>query len=175
MTALKTLKTLTVCVLLWSAFACCGCGPYTMKDQYRPGIKTVFVPIWTRGTEVYRRELEMRLTKALVQRIELDTPYKTTTKDRADTELRGQIKLISQRILSRNPDTGLPREIEAIFTLDFTWKDLRNGKVLVEHSNFQAVDNYMPDCPFNEDFFQGSEAAINRIARRVVETMEAEW
>ena len=175
---MKTLRTSIsiFCVLLGLAVVVCpGCGNYTMKDQYRPGIKTVFVPIWTRGPRVFRRDLEQPLSEALVKRIELDTPYKTTTKDRADTELRGKIKLIEQRVLSTNPETGSPRELEVTFTLAFTWKDLRNGEVIVERPDFKISDNYIPHCPIGEDFFQGSEAVINRIARRIVETMEAPW
>jgi len=173
---MKILHTLTpVLLAAVSAAFLPGCGPYTTANQYRPGIQTVFVPIWTRGKKVYRRDIEMRLTEAIQKRIEQDTPYKITTKDRADTELRGQITLIRQRILSKNPDTGLPRELEVTFTLAFTWKDLRTGKVLVDEPKFRVADTYITHEPLNEDFFQGSEADINRIAKRVVEKMEANW
>ncbi len=151
-----------------------GCG-YTNENTYRSGIKTVHVPVWTRGKEVYRRELEIRLTEALQKRIELDTPYKVVSKDRADTELSGQIHRIQQRVLSKNPDTGRAREMEATFHCRFVWKDLRNGKVLVEHTNFCVADTYIPASPVSEDFFQGSESLINRLARRIVETMEKDW
>jgi len=173
---MKTLasSTLISCVLVWLAVVP-GCGNYTIKDQYRQGVKTVFVPIWTRGPKVYRRDLEQRLSEAIVKRIELDTPYKTTTKDRADTELRGKITLIEQRVLSKNPETGEARELEVTFTLAFAWKDLRSGEVLAEDSNFKVSDNYIPHPPIREDFFQGSEAVINRVARRIVETMEVPW
>jgi len=173
---MKTANILTLLVILVAGtFVYPGCGNYTMKNQYRTGIDTVYVPMWTRGRDVYRRGIEMRLTKAIVQRIEMDTPYKVTAKERADTELTGQIKRITQRVLSRNPETGLPRELEATFTLSYTWKDLRTGQVIAEHTNFRVSDTYIPHEPVNEDFYQGSEAAINRIARRIVEQMEAPW
>ncbi len=173
---MRTLKVLSRFGLVAAAIAAlAGCGGYTMKDQYRPDVKTVFVPIWTRGPEVYRREIEFRLTEALQKRIELDTPYKVTSKGRADTELSGKIVRIDQRVLSKNPDTGRPRELEETFTLAFTWKDLRTGKVLVEHTNFRVADTYIPEAPLSEDFFAGSEAVINRTAQRIVETMEADW
>ena len=168
----KPIMTLLLTIMLAGMV---GCGPYTTDNQYRPGIKSVFVPIWTRGPEVYRRELEMQLSEALVKRIELDTPYKTSTKDRADTELSGKIMRISQQVLSKNPDTGRPRELEVTFVLSFTWKDLRTGKILVERTNFRIADTYIPHEPVSEDFFQGSQAAFSRIARRIVEQMEADW
>ena len=152
-----------------------GCGNYTMENQYRTGISTVSVPIWTRGKDVYRRDLEQPLTEAITKRIEQDTPYKIVGKDKADTELTGKIVRIEQQVLSRNPDTGLARDLEATFILAFTWKDLRTGKILKQHSNFRVADTYITESPISEDFFQGSEAVINRVARRIVEQMEADW
>ncbi len=166
---------ISLVLLAAAAATSAGCGGYTMKNQYRGGIKTVAVPIWTRGKDVYRRGLEFRLTEALQKRIELDTPYKVVKKSQADTELTGKINLIEQRVLSKNPETGLPRELEATFTVSFTWKDLRNGEVLVERKEFRVADTYIPHRPVGEDFFQGSESLINRLARRIVETMEAPW
>ena len=173
MRAIPTATRLAAMAVL--AVGLAGCGPYTMKNQYRTGIKTVFVEMWTRGPNVYRRGLEMRLTEAIQKRVELDTPYKVTSKDRADTQLSGKILRISQRVLSKDPDTGLPRELEATFQLAFTWKDLRTGKILVEHTNFRTAGTYVTHEPVGEDFFHGSEDVINRLARRIVETMEAEW
>ena len=148
---------------------------YTARSQYRKGIQTVAVPIWTRGKKVYRRNVEIRLTQALVKRIELDTPYKVTDKQKADTLLTGSIEQIEQATLSYNPDTGRPREIEVAFTVVFKWEDLRTGDVIVNRRNFRIADVYIPPHPFDEDFFRGSEALMERLARRVVETMEADW
>jgi hypothetical protein len=158
-----------------SALSVTGCGPYTMEDQYRQGIRTVYVPIWTRGRDVYRRDLEFRLTEAIQKRIGSDTPYRLASKEEADTELDGELVRIHQRVLSKNPDTGRAREMEETFYIDFTWKDLRTGEILVERRNFNAAATYIPVEPFEEDFFHGSQDVINRLARRIVETMEADW
>lgn len=154
-----------------------GCEPmgYTARSQYRKNIRTIAVPIWTRGKDVYRREVEIRLTQALAKRIELDTPYKITDRKKADTLLRGSIDKIEQATTSFNPDTGTPREIAVTFYVSFTWEDLRSGKVLVKKTKFAVSDVYLPPSPFNEGFFLGSEALMERLARRIVETMEADW
>jgi len=151
-----------------------GCG-YTAKDQFRTGISTVCVPIWTRGPDVYRRNLEFRLTQAIIKRIELDTKYKVIGKNRADTLLTGSIDQISQATLSMNPDTGIPREMQVTFYVSFKWEDLRRNKTYVKKKNFTVATVYLPDAPFNEDFFRGSEDLMDKLARRIVETMEAEW
>ena len=163
------------------AAACCaGCSEdpklgYSLRDQYRGGIRTVAVPIWARGRDVYRRDIEIRLTQAIVDRVLLDTPYKVTDKAHADTLLEGSLDRIEQQTMSRNPDTGRPREMEVTFVVSFTWTDLRGGQVLKKHSNFRVAGTYVPEEPLGEEFFQGSEEIINRVAERVVEQMEADW
>lgn len=117
----------------------------------------------------------MRLTEAVVKRLELDTQYKVTDKSRADTELRGTIDRVSQRVLSFNPDSGLPREKELTVTVSFTWTDLRSGKVLAQRRSFRQAGTYIPPQPFGEDFFQGSEDVVNKLAKRIVEQMETDW
>jgi hypothetical protein len=157
-----------------------GCGDdpnqgYTMRPIYREGIATVAVPIWNRGKDVYRREIEFRLTEALQKRIELNTPYKVAPRERADTLLEGTIERIDQRVLEFDPDSGRPREQEISMTVSFTWTDLRTGTVLLKRTRFVASAVYIPLTPFNEDFYQGSEADIDKMARRIVEQMEAPW
>lgn len=96
-----TVKVRVATVLVLAVvIAGCNVDPtkgYTLSDQYRKGIRTVAVNVFTRGTNVYRRDIEMRLTEAIVKHIELNTPYKVTSKARADTQLTGTIERISQR------------------------------------------------------------------------------
>ncbi len=160
--------------------AACGCTGdptkgYTLASQYRKGINTVAVDIFTRSQSVYRRDLEMRLTEAVVKRLELDTPYKVVPKDRADTLLTGMVQTISQRTMSFEPTSGRAREMEMIVTVSVTWRDLRSGDVIFENRRVKTAGVYIPLAPLSEDFFQGSEEAINRLAKRVVEKMEAPW
>ena len=170
--------TAVLAYILLTSLAGCNVDPsvgYTTANQYRPGIRSVSVPIWTRGKDVYRRELEMRLTEAIVKRIETDTPYKVTTRARADTLLTGRIDEIVQQVMSTNPDTGRARELELTIEVSFTWKDLRTGEILVDRENFRIARPYIVDEPIAEDFFEGSAYLINQLAKRIVEQMEAEW
>jgi hypothetical protein len=148
---------------------------YTFESPHPAGIRSVAVPIWQRGKDVYRRGLEDRLTEAIRKQILLDTPYRVTGRDRADTLLTGTIDEVIQRTLSTNVDTGRPGETELTLVLSFQWTDLRSGKNLRQRKNFRVTTTYLPSRPFSEDFFQGSEDAFNRAARRVVESMERDW
>jgi hypothetical protein len=38
-----------------------------------------------------------------------------------------------------------------------------------------VADSYITLEPFSEDFFQGSQGVIDRMAKRIVESLEAEW
>jgi hypothetical protein len=166
--------TFTTVTILLSAAATVltGCG-YSTAPMHRTDVKTVYVPIWNEGKEVYRRGLEFRLTEAVIKRLRQVTDYKLADKAHADTMLTGTIELVPQRVLSANPDTGLPRELEATFLVSFTWTDMRTGKPIVKRSNIREVGTYIP--PFSESFYQGSEDVINRLAERIVQEMEADW
>ena len=157
-----------------AALALAGCG-YSTQSLYPDDVTSVDVPVWTVGKDVYRRGLEMRLTEAIKKRISLDTPFKIATKGTADTQLTGTIERIDQRVLSTNPDTGRPRELEITITVSFNWTDLRSGKVRKSCPDFHVAGTYIPPAPFGEDFFQGSEDVIDELARRIVEQMEAPW
>jgi len=178
MKALKSCLAAAALAAVLSSVAGCsadGKGGYSLASQYRPGIKTVAVDVWGKGKDVYRRDIEMRVTEAVVKRIEQDTPYKVTLKQRADTLLTGTVDAIEQRTLSFSTDTGLPRESEITFIVSFTWQDLRSGETLVERKEMKVAGRYTREDPIAEDFFQGSENVVNELARRVVETMEAPW
>jgi len=148
---------------------------YTMQPPFRDDIKTVAVPIWSRGQGVYRRDLEMALTEAIAKRIEGYTPYKVTVGARADTLLEGTIEEVIQTPLSLNPDTGRPREQTITMLVSFRWTDLRShagGATIVERKNFRASATYLPSSPLNQTFFSGKEDLFNRLADLIVQQME---
>ncbi len=149
-----------------------GCG-YTWGTPYRTDVRTVCVPIFNRGAGEFRRDIEIRLTESIAKRIEAETPYKVVDRKTADTELTGTLVAVKQHVRSYDPDTGNARSIQMQMIVDFTWKDLRTGLPLAERKNFAVTALYIPLPPFSEDFFEGSEDAINRIALRIVEQMMA--
>ncbi len=150
-------------------------GYTTGQGLYRQDIKTVAVPIWRRSDKVYRRELETRLSEALIKRIELDTPWKVTDKSKADTILEGTIVAVTQRVLSFNPREGEPRDAQLRILVNFTWKDLRTGEILANEKRFRDSDVYHVAEPFDEDFFTGANGAVNRLALGIVRRMEEPW
>jgi len=151
-----------------------GCG-YTMDSPFPDDVRTVNVPIFQRGKEVFRRDIEFDLTEAVIKRLQQDTPYKLASRDEADTELTGEIHSISQQILYWNTDTGAPREMAVTFNVSFEWKDLRTGEIRAKRDLMPIVVTRISDAPFNQTFFQSQEDMVNKVAKRIVESLESEW
>lgn len=151
-----------------------GCG-YTMETPYRKGVATVAVPMWQRGAKVYYRDIEISLTQAIVKNIQAETPYRIVDRSKADTILEGTLERVDQHVLSFDPRTGNAREIEVRLTVNFTWKDLRTGKILAEKKNFRASSTFIPLHPMDEEFFLGNEDALNKLALQIVEQMSEPW
>jgi hypothetical protein len=150
-----------------------GCG-YSTRRPFPSDYASIHVQIFhNRG---FRRDLEFRLTEALVKRIQLETDYKVVQRDRADTILTGELAPARQAAFARDFETTLPREIQLTMTAAFSWKDAGSGRVLSQgeqHLVTQATD-YIP--PVGETFFQGSQEAIEDLARRIVsQLMDPEW
>ncbi len=173
----RTYRIVTLLVLM-SACWLSGCDndpntAWTTRDQFVQGVDTVYVPMWNRNRDIFRRELEFRITEAVAKEIQASTPYRISSESRADTMLTGEIVEIPEQVMNFNPDSGNPREKEIIMTIAFRWVDLRTGKELAKEDAIEVTATYIPD--FGEDYFQGSEAAFNAAARRVVQSMHAEW
>jgi len=164
-------------------FLCAGCGyhwagdanaiepGYGWKGLYRDDVKTVAVPIFTNRT--FYRGVEFDLSKAVINQIESRTPYKVAQKDRADTVLEGEIIRVGVQTLSRNQFNALPQEQLYSITVNFTWKDLRSGKILATRHFFEQTAPYYPTL--GEDQFAGNQENVERLALAIVEQLQAEW
>lgn len=148
-----------------------GDGGYHWGSVYRPGIKTVAVP--TFGTRDYHRGVEFQLSEALIKKIEEFTPYKVVPRERADTVLEGEVVAVRTTTLNLDPHTATPQEMQYEVTVDFTWKDLRSGKILVSRDNFSNTTTYYPTL--GEGEFVGSENSVERLAGDIVTQMESDW
>jgi hypothetical protein len=146
-------------------------GAYQWHSLYREDVQTVAVPIFE--NREYRRGVEFGLTKAVINQIESHTPYKVVPRERADTILEGEITHVQIETLSRRYNEAIPQEQMVVLTINFKWKDLRTGEVLLERKEFQQTAQYYPTLAEGE--FQGEQQAIERLAVGILQEMEAEW
>ena len=166
--------------------ALCGCGyhwsnndpsasapepGYEWNGLYRRDVSTVAVPIFTNRT--FYRGVEFSLTKAIVNQMEGRTPYKVVPRERADTLLEGEIIDAGVHTQSRSQTMGLPQEQLYYLIVNFTWKDLRSGKILTSRHGFSQTAPYYPTL--GEDRFAGSQDAIERLGLAVVQELQADW
>lgn len=163
-------------------FAClfvhggCASDPtqgYSSQSVYSKDVRTVAVPIFT--SKSFTRDVEFELTDALIKEIESRTRYKVTYEDRADTIILGQVTAVGMDEISASRLTGLSEEAIVSVTIDFQWKDLRNGKVLVERKSFSGHGLFVPSRPTGEPVELGRFAAVQQLARDVVAELRADW
>src|SRR5262245_14633238 len=83
-------------------------GWYQWRSLYREDVKTVAVPIFK--TKDYRRGVEFALSKALVNQLEMRTPYKVVERGKADTILEGEIVEIKVHTISQDSTASIPQE-----------------------------------------------------------------
>lgn len=157
-------------VALWVPLLLTGCT-YTATRPFPTDIQTVHVEML--HSREFRRELEFRLTEAIIKRVEMDTPYRIAPRERADAVLSGEILAVQNRTFGDEFDTDRPREIGSTVVLRFRFQDLRDGTILVERPSFVYQTSYIP--PVGETFDQGMTRALDGLAEHVVETMETDW
>jgi hypothetical protein len=147
-----------------------GCG-YSAQRPFRTDIQTIHVEMF--HSKEFRRELEFRLTEALIKRIELDTPYHLASHRKADALLSGELLSVENRTFGDAFDTDLPREIGSTVVVRFRLQDTRTGEILTERPRFVYQTSYIP--PVGETFTQGMTRAMDGLAEGIVEAMESDW
>ncbi|MDB5328529.1 MAG: hypothetical protein JWM57_4098 [Phycisphaerales bacterium] len=148
-----------------------GTSSYQWSSLYRQDIRTISVPIFTNID--FARGDEFALTKAVISQIEQRTPYKVVDREKADTILEGQITKVKLQNLSAERGSNLPQEQLYSIRVNFTWKDLRTGRVLVERRGFDQSAAYYPTLG------EGREtAALNtteQLGLAIVQELQADW
>jgi Lipopolysaccharide-assembly len=144
---------------------------YHWNSIYRTDVHTVCVPIF--GTKDFHRGVEFEVSDALVHQIEAFTPYKVVARDHADTILEGEVVSVKTAPLSLSETSGVPQEQMTSVVVNFTWKDLRSGQILVQKKEFSQSAVYYPTLAEGE--FVGTQSAAEKLAAGIVHEMEAAW
>lgn len=163
-------------VLLCGIVAGCSSDPtkgYSFASSFSSDLRTVHVPIFENPT--FARGLEIELTDAIIKEIQRTTPWTVAASDSAQTQLTGKINNAQLRRLSTGRGSGLAQELAYTITVEFEWKDARNGKVLVSRKDFSASDSFIPTQGLNERIETGQHGAIQRLARDIVAELRSNW
>ncbi len=168
----------SACVLLCllalgaSLCGCAGMGGYSNESLFPRDVSSVCLKMF--DNQSFRRGVEYELSDALAKRIEVETPYKIVSNpDLADTVISGQITSIGESALSTDREIGVVLEKEVEMQAVVTWKNLKTGELLIDHSPVVASASYSEFQ--KQDFKYASSLAANNLARKIVELMERNW
>lgn len=161
---------LLIALLVALAALPAGCG-YSSKTLYTTSYRTISVPIF--GNKTFRRDWEFRLTEAIDKNLEARTPYKLAPRAKADTVLTGEIVDISETPLTRRYGTNLPRETELVVIVNFTWKDAKTGRTLLERKMFARGATEIPQL--GERVVDTEQLAVERCAYAIVSQLQKDF
>ena len=169
-------KRRTVLLLGLAVLALAGCG-YSTHSLYRDDIKTIYVQFF--DNETFRRQLEVGLTKDVVNEIKLRTPLIFAPRAEADSELSGTITVseVSTQVKQTKDLVVLQR---ARLEVRFRWRDRLTGRNIVPEQVISDtsrvpvmfVNGVFQDSPEQTALF---DLALREAARRIVENMEQSW
>jgi hypothetical protein len=150
------------------AFA--GCG-YSIRPPFDRNIRTVYVPMFR--SVVFKRDVNMMLTEAIIKEIERRTPYKVVGKpEGADTTLEGYVSFADKNLIVENP-FNLPRQLVTNLTATVTWTDNRTEKAVGTPFIVTAAVNFFPEV--GETSMAAFQRACDRLAEEIVGAMEKPW
>ena len=129
------------------------------------------MPIFS--SKSYARGVEFALSKAVVTQIEANTPYKVVPPERADTILEGEILDVRVNTLSEDSRSAVPQEQLLAITVNFTWKDLHTGRILMARRGWEETATWY--ATLGEGRFVGTQSATEKLALAIVHEMESDW
>ena len=151
---------------------CIGPNGYSNETLYPKDVTSVRLKMFDNRS--FRRGVEYELSDALAKRIEAMTPYKiVSSKDRSDSVISGQLLSISESALTIDRDTAQPLEKEVVLTAVVNWKNLNTGRLMINNKTITAAASYSEFQ--NQDFTYASALAANKLAKKIVESMENNW
>lgn len=152
-----------------------GCGlstGYTNRSLFPSDVNNVYLEMFDNRS--FRRGIEFPLSDALAKRIEVDTPYKIVSdRDRADSVMSGQLVSVGESVLTVERDLGQALEKEVILTAVVNWKNMKDGKLMINSRTVTASATYSDFQ--GQDFTYASGVAANKLARYIVQLMENPW
>ncbi len=162
-----------LCLLFLALLAGCGVSTgYTNTSLFPSDVNNVYLEMFDNRS--FRRGIEFTLSDALAKRIEVDTPYKiVSSRDRADSVMSGQVVAAGESILTIERDIGRALEKEVVLTAVVNWKDMKNGKLMINSRTVTAAASYSEFQ--GQDFAYASAVAANKLAQDIVQLMENPW
>lgn len=160
-------------VLLLAACASDPSQGYSFSAARKSSVRTISVPVFQNTT--FSRGVETELTNAIVQEIQRTTQWKVVSGRTAQTVLSGTLTSSDLRPLSTSSSTGLVLEQGVELTVDFEWRDSGSGEVLIARKGFKSLQSFVPSRGTGERLELGQHAAVQELARAMVNELRSAW
>lgn len=163
-----------------------GCG-YKAGFLMPPEIRTVNVEVvanrtfWREAAKVDAlqanapaaarpgRPMAVDLTECIRREIVRRTPLRLADQGTADSVLTATIRSVELSVFNRDgQDNVVVAESEVV--VDFTWKDLRTGRILAERDGLRRPTRFY--ARQGESFTTAAEGSFDYLAEQIVEAMQ---
>jgi len=132
------------------------------------------VPIFENPT--FYHGVEVQLTDAIIKELQRQTPYAVVNGGGgAQSTLSGTVTDVKMRQMTTNRRTGLVEDVAVSMSVDFTWRDNRSGRPILQRSQFTASEDFVPSRPTNERIELAEHAVVQELARAIVNEMRSKW
>ena len=165
----KTKNIVKVLFLVLAISIVAGCG-YSSRSILKQNINTVYIPILDNQT--FRRGMEFELTKAIKNEIMFKTQLRIVNKDRADSLIEGEIVSFTEQTMIVDANDRIV-EGRIFITVNFSWKDLRTDRLLVDAKDVVGTTEFTVDR--GETIETAKNEAYTDIAEKMVDKMNDRW
>ena len=159
-----------------------GCANYRMGSEtlYAPDVQTIYVPMIE--SDSYRRDLGERLTEAVINEIQLKTPYTVVSNPGADAVLSVKLNNDIRRTLvedafdsTRLAENRLQAEVQFVNRrrVGYTMPTPMMIAVPQELDQVGATSLLVPAV--GQTVSSSQQQAIERLAQQIVGAMEESW
>ena len=176
-----------ICAICLFILVICGfgCG-YTNKSLTAPGSDKIFVetfknkiditkePSTGQKYNVYKPFLETKATDAVINRIIYDGNLKVVDEASADLLLQGEVVNFLRQPL-RYSDAKDILEYRLNIMVNFTLKDLKANKIVLEQKNLTADTSYFVTGNLAKTEDSALNTLLEDLARRVVSRIVDRW
>ena len=162
---------------LATVFSLCACASdpsagYAFAPTHDSTVSSVAVPVFRNKT--FDRGVGAELTEAIVKEIQRRTNWVVTSADHADRILAGTVTRSDHRLLAIDRATGLGQQLAVVLTIDFNFTN-RANEVLLARTGFTASASYVPTLVVGERREVGRHAAVQNLARSIVDELRNAW
>ncbi len=155
-----------------------GCG-YTRHTTLPNNIKTIYVDTVKNDIPIdrlyaYQPGLEIKITNAIIRRLQVDGNLKVVEREQADAILEPVLIAFDQEGL-RFSRLESVQEYRLYVVLSMRLLDARSGKVIWEEPQFSGDADYFVSAEKALSQAQATDNAVERLARNVVDRIVEDW